>query len=191
MSFLPETARLSLPENYRHCLFGLILAGGGFATLMCSLPWYVSVGVVWATDLYVIAILVEMGLRSDVDAVRLFQLPHRLWSIPLFICLVTAVVCSFANRYIQSESVRESSDPHRILSDRLDATYFSIVTITTLGYGDYVPADQKSRKLVMCELGNGFLLLLFAFPVLASRLAAMAAEATKTLLQQDPRNSRR
>jgi len=57
------------------------------------------------------------------------------------------------------------------LDDQYDAIYFSLVTITTLGYGDYVPTTPTARWLVVWELATGVLLLLFAFPLVVSRIA--------------------
>jgi Ion channel len=64
-----------------------------------------------------------------------------------------------------------------------DAAYFSLVTITTLGYGEYTPQCTEGRKLVMCELLSGALLPFFAFPVLGSRLAQFDEE-TGTVIRR-------
>jgi len=49
--------------------------------------------------------------------------------------------------------------------------YYSAVTITTLGYGDFVPVAKSARRLVIWELGTGLLLLVGIFSLLISRLA--------------------
>lgn len=41
----------------------------------------------------------------------------------------------------------------------LESTYFSVVTITTLGYGDILPAGNISRVLVIIESILGVLLI--------------------------------
>jgi len=44
-----------------------------------------------------------------------------------------------------------------------DSLYFSIVTLSTLGYGDIVPAVNLSRVVVALQIVCGILLLLFGF----------------------------
>jgi hypothetical protein len=48
-----------------------------------------------------------------------------------------------------------------------DFTYFSVVTLTTLGYGDFSPATNIGRSLAMSEalLGQIFLIVLVAYLV--------------------------
>jgi voltage-gated potassium channel len=42
-----------------------------------------------------------------------------------------------------------------------ESIYFSIVTISTVGYGDIVPHTSVARVLVSLEVICGFLLLIF------------------------------
>jgi voltage-gated potassium channel len=42
-----------------------------------------------------------------------------------------------------------------------ESIYFSIVTISTVGYGDIVPHSSVARVLVSLEVICGFLLLIF------------------------------
>ena len=69
---------------------------------------------------------------------------------------------------------RAESTQRQVLTSRLDACYFSFVTITTLGYGDYVPATQLARLIVMWQVGAGVLLVVVGFPLAVSRLATVA-----------------
>jgi len=57
------------------------------------------------------------------------------------------------------------------LRSRLDAVYFSAVTITTVGYGDFVPGRPAARLLVLWEIATGVFLIAGAFPLIVSRLA--------------------
>jgi len=52
-----------------------------------------------------------------------------------------------------------------------DFIYFSLVTLTTLGYGDITPISNEARQLVVHEISSGFLLLIGAFPLLISRIS--------------------
>jgi voltage-gated potassium channel len=54
-------------------------------------------------------------------------------------------------------------------SSVFEAIYFSVVTITTVGYGDFTPTRWESQFACMYELAVGFVLVIFA---LGSYLAA-------------------
>lgn len=44
----------------------------------------------------------------------------------------------------------------------IDAVYFSVVTITTVGYGDIVPQTPLAKLACIYELGVGFTIIVFA-----------------------------
>ena len=54
------------------------------------------------------------------------------------------------------------------------ALYYSTVTAVTLGYGDYVPADDFSRMLVVSQLFCTMLFLIFVIPALVSLFSALS-----------------
>ena len=49
-----------------------------------------------------------------------------------------------------------------------EAIYFSMVTLSTIGYGDIVPVTSLAQTFVMLEVMFGVVLLLFAFAEIAS-----------------------
>lgn len=51
------------------------------------------------------------------------------------------------------------------LQDPLTALYFSLITIVSIGYGDYYPIQDISKLLIMYEIINGLLLLVVSFTV--------------------------
>ena len=51
------------------------------------------------------------------------------------------------------------------LQDPLTAIYFSLITIVSIGYGDYYPIHALSKLLIMYEIINGLLLLVVSFTV--------------------------
>lgn len=65
---------------------------------------------------------------------------------------------------------------HQILKDvavqdrKVGALYFSFVTLTTLGYGDFTPHTVEARKLVIWEMISAMQMLLFAIPIVIGRL---------------------
>ena len=48
----------------------------------------------------------------------------------------------------------------------VEALYFSIVTLSTVGYGDIVPLTYAARIVVALQIVSGILLLLFGFHAL-------------------------
>ena len=53
------------------------------------------------------------------------------------------------------------AEPTRI--SFVDALYFSIATITTLGFGDIAPTSSLVRAITSLEVVSGLLMLLFGF----------------------------
>lgn len=74
----------------------------------------------------------------------------------LFINYIEIIV-GFATLYLVTDSVG-----YKIcvpLSSRLDALYFSVITITTLGYGDIKPIAEVGKWLSLTETVMGFILI--------------------------------
>ncbi len=59
--------------------------------------------------------------------------------------------------------------PIDVPRNAIDAFYFSGVTITTLGYGDFRPDSMYTKLLVVQEVLAGFTLLIVSFAVYAGR----------------------
>lgn len=66
------------------------------------------------------------------------------------------------------------------ISTRLDALYFMVVTLATVGYGDITPSGQVARAVVIIQL-------LYSFSVLA---AGLGAASTRTRQQVTKRLGR-
>ena len=52
--------------------------------------------------------------------------------------------------------------------------YFSVVTITTLGFGDYIPRNYLGKTLVICEVFLGYLLLGCLLSIFANKFMSSA-----------------
>jgi len=126
-----------------------------------------------------------------------FELPSLASSLVILPLLLIAVVFAFAGMYRQQtcgviHTIAETESMYGARSDtalaapdatcivnervqplrsRLDAVYFSAVTIMTVGYGDFAPGRPAARLLVLWELATGLLLLAGAFPLVMARLA--------------------
>jgi hypothetical protein len=80
--------------------------------------------------------------------VRRAQRPGRSAGdqISMLLTLVNVVVAAFATIYYVNA--------HQFtgMRTRLDALYFSIVTLGTVGYGDITPVSQAARAVVMVQV---------------------------------------
>ena len=56
------------------------------------------------------------------------------------------------------------------LKTRLDALYFTVITLATVGYGDINPAGQLSRAIVLLQLLYSFAFLAAGFTALTTRI---------------------
>jgi hypothetical protein len=160
----PDHLSMRRYENWLLPGIALVLA---FMGIYCARSAFC---VAFLADLFIVIFLAEVACRPGLNTNAWFALPHRFYSIFMAGFLIVAIVCSFAHLYLQSGGVYNAGGEK--LTNAADAVYFSVVTLTTLGYGDYVPRTH-ARWLVIWELGSGLLLLLLIVPVLASRLALL------------------
>ena len=56
----------------------------------------------------------------------------------------------------------------------LSPLYFSVVTITTLGYGDVLPSTATGQFLVMCEVVTGYVMLGGLLSLFSNNMASRA-----------------
>ena len=118
--------------------------------------------IVLAVSRDVATFLVDAGLLFDEFFTRVSQLLVPAFA---FLSFYSVLVILFASVYrIMSQY---SFEPHfyvgntpRALSFS-ESIYFSIVTISTVGYGDILPHSSLARVLASLEVICGFLLLLF------------------------------
>jgi hypothetical protein len=171
--------------NRLHLLGGLLVALAAVVSLVSGGPLWVPALLLTLTDAYLACVLWQVA-RLGEGRPELIGVPSRERSLVQLSFLLVAVVCAFAQLYAGTGGVVHlvkdyvpgegpngaGPAPREVLTDKLDACYFSLVTLTTLGYGDYVPATRPARGLVMWELANSVLLFLFALPLVVSRLSS-------------------
>jgi hypothetical protein len=98
-------------------------------------------------------------------------LPTRTTALILLPVLLGALNAAFGGLYLSTfGGVVDGQSPAQPLVGHLDALYFSFVTITTLGYGDFHPISAVAKWIVMGELVSGILMLVGAVPLLITRL---------------------
>lgn len=113
--------------------------------------------------LLVIIILVQFCIFLFAMAREIGQ-RNRL-AVSIFILVnVSLIICLFGNIYRWSglKDTATNSAPTRPL---LDAIYFSVVTWTTLGYGDIIPS-LESRPIAAMEALAGYLVMSLLIAVL-------------------------
>jgi hypothetical protein len=123
-------------------------------------------------DTYLLSLLAFSAIRADgvwnnCSIVKLF-FPSRIAALVLVGLFLITLVVGFAGIYYSLESEAFLKK----LTSSTDALYFSFVTITTLGYGDFHPVLDCAKIVVMCQLVSGILLLFGIFPLLISRIAS-------------------
>ena len=135
--------------------------------------WWLDISSWWKR----VPIAVVPTLRIvDIISYRLYFLFHKsVWkpwqpryarrSLGIAFANFYEVVVSYAILFLLTREVCNGNGP---LKTGLDAAYFSLVTITTVGYGDFVATNNLSRILVMSELVTGLLLLIIIVPALVS-----------------------
>jgi len=151
------------------------LVGGGLALVALAAQW-----APWttATDLptfaaasaalliaFVLAVLLRAVLASRLDAGERIR-----GAICVYLLLATLWALAFALLERAAPGSFDGLDPAAAASDRpSDFLYFSLVTLTTLGYGDVRPVGAAARSLATLEALTGQLYL----AILIARLVAL------------------
>ena len=149
------------------------LAALGLTATICRIP-----ALAWpalaTTDLYLLCVLLVATIRSDAKQRGGTPWKHLACIVPtktagVFMAgfLLVALVAAFAGLYLDLSSDQLS----RPLDGPIDALYFSFVTMTTVGFGDYTPVSADAKLLVMGQLTSGTLLLFGVFSLLIASLS--------------------
>lgn len=119
----------------------------------------------------VLAILGTMPITiRRLHAVRRSENPV-LVALEAIVLLVTMLVLGFASVYY---AMNVDQTQFNELDTRLDAAYFTVVTLSTVGYGDIVATGEAARLTVMLQI-----LLNLTFLGVVVRVMARAAGADR------------
>jgi hypothetical protein len=89
-------------------------------------------------------------------------------SIALFLINVSEVITVYAILYLSLGAIGYCYNNQEIQKP-FEALYFSIITISTTGFGDIIPINRCGRILVFSEIAVGILLLVIFFGILVGR----------------------
>jgi hypothetical protein len=166
--------------------FAAASAVSGIIALYCESLFFSTIAIC-LIDGYLLLVLFAAAVRSDAKhrflkggnkSFMYCLFPRRISSFLMVILFFSALVMSFAAIYLcLAQSEKFGRDPVPNISGCLDALYFSLVTISTVGFGDYAPSDPPGKLAVMAEILSGILLFIGAFPLLISRIADFGSES--------------
>lgn len=114
--------------------------------------------------IFIILRLNSIYRENFCDRFTIFFLATQLYN---YIVCFSWLYCSFGLR---------DSTANTIVHDWFISLYFSCVTITTLGYGDYAPARNITRLLAAFEAISGYVILAFSITVLPIILKSLVLE---------------
>jgi len=129
--------------------------------LVLMLLGFDQLGPVWCALVVVYRLIDGLNYRLCIVFVDRYQKGWGLRSLnrSLILLLVNycEIVVGFAVLYLVTRSVGYSLEGP--LTSRIDSLYFSVITITTLGYGDISPISPLGKLLTVTETLMGFIMV--------------------------------
>jgi voltage-gated potassium channel len=112
----------------------------------------------------VILVMIDVAMVFEGVAARFDRLIRPMMAfITFYALLVVVFACLYRIADLTTAAAQFSlhAEPARI--SFVDALYYSIAIITTLGFGDIAPASSLVRAITSLEVVSGLLMLLFGF----------------------------
>jgi hypothetical protein len=94
----------------------------------------------------------HVGIRSPLRSILLLAIGYL------------EIIVGFAILYLYNNTIAFSKCDN-IVEQPIEALYFSLVTIATLGYGDIYPINQLGRILVILETLTGLVIVAYALSI--------------------------
>nr|WP_107086197.1 potassium channel family protein [Streptomyces sp. CNQ-509] len=114
---------------------------------------------------------VTLLLLREIRAV-LMEVPHARPGVTIPLLMIASLLV-FSAAY--NGIARHSAEFHG-LRTRVDALYFTVATVATVGYGDITARGQTARILVMGQITYSFVFLTAAATALSRRLRRSLGE---------------
>jgi voltage-gated potassium channel len=112
----------------------------------------------------VVLVMIDIAMVFEGVAARLDRLIRPLMAFVTFyglLVVVFACLYRLADLTARTPQFALHASPARISFP--DAMYYSVATITTLGFGDIAPTSMLVRALTGVQVVSGILMLLFGF----------------------------
>lgn len=124
----------------------------------------------WPLFVLCLGLVAALLLRQVRDVV--LEKPHTRSGImiPLLMCLAVLV---FSSGYY---ALAQQPGQFTGLRTRVDALYFTVVTLATVGYGDITPNGQEARMVTVVQILYTLVFLTAAATALTRRLHRVVAE---------------
>ena len=127
----------------------------------------------WTCFVVALVLLSGLLLREIRRVVDQLEEGHPAVTLVLLIFLSLVI---FATAYL---ALAKQPGEFVGLRTRLDALYFTVITVSTVGYGDVTPSGQTARALVIVQIGYNLVFLATAASALSTRLRGRAAQRAR------------
>jgi hypothetical protein len=169
VTFIPviiSTVRLSQIKSRVWPLVSLMLVNMAFVVAGNTFPSRALTGIRWAL-LAAFFALTAVGLFSYLRSSRIVTRAHLYTAVNIYLLLgLLWATLYLAIDAFEPGSIQVGSHPAERETNLL---YFSLVTLSTIGYGDIVPLSGESRILAALEGVTGVLYIAITVALLISR----------------------
>lgn len=139
-----------------------LAAGGQGAALLAAMAVIAGISAFAVDDVVRLLVDIAVIFRNVTRRLSRLAVPVAAYS-SLWALLVVVFGCLYRIADGLSAAPLFSGPPGPIRVDFSDALHFSVVTLSTVGYGDILPADDGIRLLASIQMLLAQLLLLFGF----------------------------